>query len=181
MTAQFVDDLIKQAEQLGVEESRGRPKQASLRRAVSAAYYALFHEIIENAVSSILSNADAAGPIGARLSRTIPHVAVKRASRWVLPTRLGGNTPGAIELMVADFANTTPAALTDVCRRLVLLQQERTRADYDLSSSFSRADVRRLVGDAKTAISEFRGLPPSDHRTVFLLGCLFGEHLTRNT
>ena len=39
-------DLIKIARQLAsgaVDGNRGRPRQAELRRAVSAAYYALFH------------------------------------------------------------------------------------------------------------------------------------------
>lgn len=37
-------DLIEQAHHLATEEPR-RPKQASLRRAVSAAYYAVFQAI----------------------------------------------------------------------------------------------------------------------------------------
>ena len=40
--ARITDDLLDQADHLAAVES-GRPKQASLRRAVSAAYYALFH------------------------------------------------------------------------------------------------------------------------------------------
>ena len=41
-------DLIRIARQLAsgaVGENRGRPRQAELRRAVSAAYYALFHAL----------------------------------------------------------------------------------------------------------------------------------------
>ena len=41
----FHQDLLKQAIQLARNESR-KPKQASLRRAVSTAYYALFHFLI---------------------------------------------------------------------------------------------------------------------------------------
>ena len=44
--SQFTDDLLAQADLLLHLEKR-RPKQASLRRAVSAAYYALFHFLIE--------------------------------------------------------------------------------------------------------------------------------------
>ncbi len=42
----FHDDLLEQANHLARRE-RGRPRQASLRRAVSSAYYALFHLLIE--------------------------------------------------------------------------------------------------------------------------------------
>ena len=41
-------DLLEQAKHLTGRE-RGRPKQASLRRAVSTAYYALFHLLVDEA------------------------------------------------------------------------------------------------------------------------------------
>jgi len=46
----FADDLLEQAHHLATREA-GEPKQASLRRAVSTAYYALFHLLIDEAVS----------------------------------------------------------------------------------------------------------------------------------
>lgn len=45
----FPDDLLHQADHLARWDRR-RPKQASLRRAVSTAYYALFHLLISTAV-----------------------------------------------------------------------------------------------------------------------------------
>jgi hypothetical protein len=47
----FADDLLEQAYHLANRE-RENPKQASLRRAVTTAYYALFHLLIEEAVSN---------------------------------------------------------------------------------------------------------------------------------
>ena len=47
----FADDLLEQAYHLANRES-GDPKQASLRRAVSTAYYALFHLLIDEAVGN---------------------------------------------------------------------------------------------------------------------------------
>ena len=46
----FPDDLLEQAYELAHKEPTN-PKQASLRRAVSTAYYALFHLLIDDAVS----------------------------------------------------------------------------------------------------------------------------------
>ena len=46
----FADDLLEQANHLAYRES-DNPKQASLRRAVSTAYFALFHLLIDEAVS----------------------------------------------------------------------------------------------------------------------------------
>jgi hypothetical protein len=47
----FAQDLLDQAYHLANLE-RGDPKQASLRRAVSTAYYALFHLLIDEAVGN---------------------------------------------------------------------------------------------------------------------------------
>jgi len=44
----FGDDLLEQAQHLANRE-RKEPRQASLRRAVSTAYYALFHLLISEA------------------------------------------------------------------------------------------------------------------------------------
>ena len=45
----YPEDLLEQANHLARREPK-RPKQASLRRAVSTAYYALFHLLIGQAV-----------------------------------------------------------------------------------------------------------------------------------
>lgn len=47
-------DLLNQARQLATHEPR-RPRQASLRRAVSAAYYALFHLLVDAASREIVA------------------------------------------------------------------------------------------------------------------------------
>ena len=41
----LADDLLEQAQHLAMRDPK-RPRQASLRRAVSTAYYALFHLLI---------------------------------------------------------------------------------------------------------------------------------------
>jgi hypothetical protein len=46
----FPEDLLQQAYDLAYKEPTD-PKQASLRRAVSTAYYALFHLLVDEAVS----------------------------------------------------------------------------------------------------------------------------------
>ena len=44
----YADDLLEQAQHLAKRE-KNKPRQASLRRAVSTAYYALFHLLIAEA------------------------------------------------------------------------------------------------------------------------------------
>jgi hypothetical protein len=49
----YASDLLEQATALCAADPR-RPKQANLRRAVSSAYYAVFHELTESAVAFVL-------------------------------------------------------------------------------------------------------------------------------
>src|SRR5438045_561666 len=69
-------DLIEQAEHL-VRRERGRPRQASLRRAISSAYYALFHLLIHEATFRVIRNPS----LRQRFSRAFEHGDMKNASR----------------------------------------------------------------------------------------------------
>lgn len=170
----YSDDLIAQANILATAD-QNKPKQASLRRAVSAAYYALFHEIVDRSVRFLLTEKFLQSKVGARLRRVPSHAAVARASKWFTVP----NPPPSVQRM--RMGGSTP--LTDlviVCQALVDLQEERHRADYDLFSPFTRADALRLVVKAEQAIRSLRGIKQTDDLAIFLLGCMFDEKLTKN-
>ncbi len=172
----LASDLLDQADHLASFDSIGRPKQASLRRAVSAAYYALFHEIVDRVVVEVVGQTRGQTAIAARLRRTVRHATVKAAAKWYL-------SPGGLPSFVSHMRASSVAPVSDlvlVCGRFVDLQEERHRADYDLATPFSRAEVRRLVGDARAAVSALRGLTPSDDATIFFFGCLLGDQLAKN-
>lgn len=169
----FVDDLLEQASGLVRGGRLGRPRQADLRRGVSSAYYALFHTIVDGAIASAVRGSGA--PVDARLRRTITHSAVKTSAGWFA----SGKQPPRV---IADMLGgpVCDPTLTQVCTSVLDLQEERHRADYDLASSFRRAEAERLVSDAKGAVAQMRALEESDARRVFLLGCLLGERLSKN-
>jgi hypothetical protein len=85
------DDLLEQAVHLAKIDAR-RPKQASLRRAVSASYYALFHLLTSEA--SALYATDFG--LAARINRTHNHVEMKKASSLIANDKLpkGVQPPG---------------------------------------------------------------------------------------
>ncbi len=175
----YSDDLVEKAKSLAATDPR-RPKQANIRRALSSAYYALFHEIVDRAARSILLGADAAGPIGSRLRRTIEHRAVLKCAKWFAGA---GEMPVAIQAMRgAPGAGPPPidASLSRLCQIFVDLQAERHRADYDLSAPFARADVNRRIIEAESAIAALRALETKGDALLFLLGCVMGDGLTRN-
>ena len=69
-------DRLAQAKLLATKE-KSRPKQASLRRSVSAAYYALFHLLVDAAAGRLVSGADRQ-PLRECLSRAFDHGVMKR-------------------------------------------------------------------------------------------------------
>ena len=72
-------DLLKQAEFLAKKEPR-RPKQVSLRRAVSSSYYALFHLLVEECTRFLVSGVQRQ-PLRDCLARAFHHGKMKTISR----------------------------------------------------------------------------------------------------
>lgn len=70
-------DLLKQARALMLIDTRGKPKQANLRRAVSALYYALFHFLVDGACRGILGTQHAEQGFRHALARAFTHTTMK--------------------------------------------------------------------------------------------------------
>ena len=85
----YADDLLEQAEFLANREPV-QPKQASLRRAVSKAYYALFHLLIDEAVG----NWGIAGQCSV-LARTFDHAKMKNVCEVHVTSCYKSGSPAA--------------------------------------------------------------------------------------
>jgi hypothetical protein len=90
------DDLLIQAQQLAQWDPR-RPKQVNLRRAISSAYYALFH-LLSSETSALFA---AERGLAARINRTLNHgdvrypIAQARGLQFQVSCRVpDGLTPG---------------------------------------------------------------------------------------
>ena len=124
-------DLLQQAEHLANLEGN-RPKQASLRRATSSAYYALFHLLVKDAIGRLCPrNPPELGP---RIGRSFVHGEMKQVCRSIMD---GKPSQALAELARQGFASD----LVFVARTFVLLQEARHSADYDNSRAWSRFDV----------------------------------------
>ena len=127
----FADDLLEQALHLANRERKG-PRQASLRRAVSTAYYALFHLLISEATLNWkrAEYRDA-------LARVFEHGKMKSACRkkiGELTVYFKTNPRAGSELTVAQH-------LHRVAQTFVEAQQNRHVADYDNSRVWARTAV----------------------------------------
>jgi uncharacterized protein (UPF0332 family) len=138
----FAEDLLEQAYDLAHKEA-GTPKQASLRRAVSTAYYALFHLLIDEAVGKWAIERQRS-----ILARTIEHGKMKGICDDVLKSIKSGGS--------------LPPELNTVAHNFIQLQQHRHTADYYNSKSWSRTDVVNVPTLATDAFAAWRAISALD-------------------
>jgi hypothetical protein len=158
-------DLLEQARFLAQREAgRGRPRQVSLRRAVSTAYYAVFHLLSAEAAAQ----ASPSSPVGlrVRVQRSLQHAAMRQAASAFQ----SNNLPARIDPLIN---HPIPAALTSVARGFVRLQDERHKADYDLTDQFDRTTVQGLVDDAEQVFRDWSSVKNTDEARVFLAALMF--------
>ena len=133
----FADDLLKDAYHLAGRGGKS-PKQSSLRRAVSTAYYALFHLLIADFVANWGLKEQRA-----RLGRMFDH----------------GKMRGA-PFKLQEKGKPTPieAELQKLIQAFAQLYEDRCTADYDIGKTWSRTDVTNTLGIADEAFKTWRGI-----------------------
>ena len=145
----LADDLLEQCYHLAQKDT-GTPMQASLRRALSTAYYALFHLLIEEAV-----NAWAVERQRSILARTFDHGRMRAICDGVLRTgKVGSAVPPQLMLVAQSF---------------IVLQDIRHTADYDNARVWSRTDVLDVLDAARDAFDAWRAIRSDDAAQDFLL------------
>ncbi len=138
----LAQDLLQQTEHLATYEGVN-PSQASLRRAVSTAYYALFHLLMEEAGARWQGSSEAQ----TGLERGLDHGPMKNAStQFVKPTWQdwhGNDRP-------------VPPALQQVARAFVDLQDERHTADYNNHELWSASEVQATLNTVRSAFRDWQ-------------------------
>ncbi len=159
-------DLLEQAVRLAELDAK-KPKQANLRRAISAAYYALFHMLVDEACRIQVGAQHNQAPFRQVLGRAFAHTVMKEACK-----SFGGGTlkKGVAKGLPAGFA--IPAEIRELAETFVDLQEWRHRADYDLTERFKRSDVLSLIKEVERRIHAFGQLASSNEKRFFL-ACLW--------
>jgi hypothetical protein len=151
----YHDDLLVHA----VELVRvAPPTQVTLRRAVSAAYYAVFHYLIFEATSN-WGNI----PLRTALGRAYDHGVMRAASYRILDT---------IKFPFAGEDATAVNNLRFVARTFNQLQENRHFADYNLTKDLDALEASEQVkaaGDIFDTWPSIRGLQIAQAYLVWLL------------
>jgi uncharacterized protein (UPF0332 family) len=140
VVSELPEQLIEQAEFLVRKTS---PNEASLRRAVSSAYYAVFHLLVRDSIAN-WKHADH----HSRLARMFDHKRMKDASAATL--RDIGNFQNVEDL---DRDQTVRFKLSTVAQAFVDLQQARHKADYDIGEPIKAVDAALDIAQARLAFS----------------------------
>jgi hypothetical protein len=115
-------DLLEQARFLAQREKL-KPKQASLRRAVSTAYYAVFYLLAgEAATQACSANIEV---LRLQVQRALKHTTMQAAAQPFRATNLPDHLKGLVSLPLEP-------ELISVAKGFISLQEQRHKADYDM-------------------------------------------------
>jgi hypothetical protein len=156
--------FFDQADRL-ITPARGAPRQVDLRRAISSAYYGLFHAACIAAADEFVGKTKQSEPIYALVYRSIEHRTLRQLcedlGKPTIPAKYQPYLPPrGLPLGIAVFA----LAIVD-------LQAKRHAADYDPLLRLSPVDARVAIRTARRALALFELVRRS--RRVFLLLLLF--------
>jgi hypothetical protein len=160
------NDLLNQARRLARLDAQ-KPKQANLRRSVSAAYYSLFHFLVDQSCRAAIGSLHQQSDFRAVLGRSFEHTSMRDACRsfdgGTLPAHVSKGLPAAFAI---------PIAIRRVAGMFVELQARRNLADYDLTERFVRSEVLWLIDQVRDAMDRFKTLSNSTEKRFFL-ACLW--------
>ena len=164
----LAEELLTQARFLASLDPH-RPVQANLRRAISSAYYAVFHLFSAEVAAQIVSS----GPSGlrGRTQRALNHNSMyKAAESFSQSGTRPRNLPADINL-----PGPVSAELTSIAKGFKQLQDERHAADYDVGRSFDRIEVLALVETAEDIFADWNKEKTSGNAPVFLASLMFWQ------
>lgn len=147
-------NLIATSRTLADTGRLGRPRQTDLRRAVSTAYYAMFHCLAACCADLLVggSSADRNERAWVQTYRALDHGAARRR---------------CAAAAIRDF----PAAIQQFAAVFLDLQEKRHRADYAPEDNFPRLIVLKDISAVETAIARLQQVPAKERRAfaVYLL------------
>jgi hypothetical protein len=151
----YHDDLLAHALDL---VSVSPPTQVTLRRAVSAAYYAVFHFLIFDATAN-WGNAS----LRTALARAYDHGVMKAASYRLLD---------ANKFPFAGEDATVVTRLRFVARTFNLLQEDRHFADYNLTGDLDAVDALKQVKSAEAIFKTWPSIRGQQIAQAYLVSLL---------
>jgi hypothetical protein len=142
------DHLFEQADKL-ITPPAGRPRQADIRRAISAAYYGIFHGIITRAVDQFVGATSRDKCQYGLAYRSVSHLRLRE-----LCSEVQKSTQSQKYRPHVPSPGSGPEIIS-FAQAVVELQEKRHSADYDVMISVNRSDAVLAIATAKAALAGF--------------------------
>lgn len=155
--------LFEQADRLIAPQAAGPPRQVDLRRAISSAYYGIFHAVLIAAADQFVGVTKRSSAQYGLVYRSIDHRAFRslceELTKSTLPVRYRKYAP----------ANGFGSNITAFASAVVDLQEKRHAADYDPLVRMKMSDAIVAVRTARAALARYRRASPTRRRTFLTL------------
>ena len=138
---------------------RGRPRQAELRRAVSLAYYAMFHSLAKQAADTLVG-----ATRGSRSQRA-----------WLQAYRSLEHGFAAAQCK-RPIIRRFPDEIQSFGKLFIYNQRLRRDADYNPDASFVRYEVLQLIDETERVVLDFERADALDKR-AFAVYALFRSRM----
>ncbi|WP_020181166.1 hypothetical protein [Methylopila sp. M107] len=152
--------LLQQAEKLVVPPQNGPPLQVDIRRAISAAYYAVFHAVLTAAADRYVGSTRRGDPEYGLLYRSVDHRRLKELCAELSKTSAPRRYQPYLPAKGMDGFSSFAVAVTE-------LQEKRHVADYDPMVRLKTSDAKVAVSTARSALHLLQTMDAGE-RNVFL-------------
>lgn len=155
----YPDDLLALASQLADFDAEHR-NQAILRRAVSTAYYALFHLLISEATLNW-----ARPELRPALGRVFDHGKMKSASEA---------KRAAVNAQLKSGSSTIAVSLhlRTVAEAFIQVQDKRNEADYDIAKEWTLTEVKLQIAAVNAAFESWNVIREERDAQAYLVSLL---------
>jgi hypothetical protein len=155
------EHLIEQAENLIAAPRAGPPRQVDLRRAISSAYYGLFHYTLRCVADEFVGATQRSTPSYALVYRAVDHRAFRDLCAEVLKQRPSQKYTPYLPVVGLGPDIRTFAGFA------IELQEKRHFADYSPLPRFRTSDAKLAIELARVGVQSF-SRAPLESRKVFL-------------
>lgn len=155
--------LFEQAERLTIPPSAGPPRQVDLRRAISAAYYALFHLTLTALADEVVGVSQRHTSRYDLLHRGVDHRTIKDVCAVI------GKAKPPLKYSSYVPVNGFGQNMLIFAGAFIDLQEKRHRADYDVTARYRTLDAKTAIATGRTGMARFRAADPNERRQFLTL------------
>ena len=148
------------------------PDEAALRRALSSAYYGLFHRLT---TAGSMPFAAGGEPLRFQATRAFSHTAMRKVCDAYVRSPASPFPTGLEKLS----PNPPDKRLIGIAFAFARLQEGRHSADYDFSVVIEPPYASELVSLAEAALADFNAIQSLPETTVFLAALLLADRWSR--